>query len=117
VLDRSKLSKLEKDLVEGLEEFVTDLKSGKSIEKKYIRRRVVLDLEPGAYTPQKVKEVRQILNVSQLVFAQFLGVTVKAVSKWESGSSPNKMACRMMDEIRCNPDFWRKRLKAVIKLK
>ena len=50
MIDKTKLNSVERDLVAGLEEFVADLKSGTPIEKKYTCRRVILDLEPGAYT-------------------------------------------------------------------
>jgi DNA-binding transcriptional regulator YiaG len=108
------LNAVERDLVEGLEGFLADLKSGEAIEKKYTIRRVVLDLEPHAYTAEQVKSVRKLLNASQSVFAQFIGVTVKAVRKWEGGGTPNDMACRFMDEIGRNPNYWRMRLKESI---
>jgi HTH-type transcriptional regulator/antitoxin HigA len=54
---------------------------------------------------------RKVLNASQALFAQFLGVSVKAVRKWESGQAPSEMACRFMDEIRRNPKYWHKRLR------
>ena len=50
-------------------------------------------------------------SVSQRIFAQFLGVSVDAVQSWEGGvNTPSDMACRFMDEIRFNPEYWRKRL-------
>jgi DNA-binding transcriptional regulator YiaG len=114
MIAKNKLNAVERDLVEGLEGFLADLKSGASIEKKYTTRRVVLDLEPHAYTAEQVRAVRKLLNASQSVFAQFLGVSVKAVRKWESGSTPGDMACRFLDEIRRNPNYWRARLKESI---
>jgi putative transcriptional regulator len=111
MIDKTKLNSVERDLVEGLEEFVSDLKSGTPIEKKYTCRRIILDLEPQAYTAKDVKSTRKLLNASQALFAQFLGVSVKAVRKWESGQAPSEMACRFMDEIRRNPEYWHKRLR------
>jgi DNA-binding transcriptional regulator YiaG len=115
--DKIKMNRLEKDLVKGLEGFLADLKSDVPIEKKYTCRRVVLDLEPHAYTADRVKLTREILNASQEVFAQFLGVSVKAIRKWERGSTPNDMACRFMDEIQRDPDHWKKRLRESIKIR
>ena len=41
------MNSLERDLVEGLDEFLETIKRGESVEKKYTSRGVVLDLEPG----------------------------------------------------------------------
>jgi putative transcriptional regulator len=79
-------------------------------------RRVVLDLEPQTYTPEQIRAVRKLLNVSQSIFAQLLGVSVKAVQKWERGGVPSDIACRFMDEIRRDPNYWKKRLKDSMKV-
>jgi putative transcriptional regulator len=117
MIDKAKLNDIERDLAEGLEGFLADLKTGKPIEKKYTCRRVVLDLKPRAYTPEQVKATRQLLNASQEIFSQFIGVSVKAVRKWESGHAPSDMACRFMDEIQRNPEYWRSRLRESIKVR
>ena len=107
MINKAKLNTIERDLVEGLEELVHDLKSGAPIEKKYTCRRVVLDIGPKTRKAKDVKSTRNLLNASQAIFAQFLGVSVKAVRKWESGQTPSEMASRFMDEIRRNPEYWR----------
>jgi DNA-binding transcriptional regulator YiaG len=117
MIRKSKLNTVERDLVEGLEGFLADLKSDAPIEKKYTCRRVILDLEPHTYTADQVRATRRLLNASQELFAQFLGVSVNAVRKWESGTPPSDMACRFMDEIRRNPEYWRTRLKESIKVR
>ena len=114
---KMKMNHVERDLVEGLEGFLVDLKSAAPIEKKYTCRRVILDLEPQAYSAERVRTTRRMLNASQELFARFLGVSVKAVQKWESGNAPNDIACRFMDEIQRNPDYWRRRLKESIKIR
>ena len=115
-MKKEKLNAVERDLVEGLEGFLADLKSGAEIEKKYTTRRVVLDLELQTYTAEQVKAVRTLLNASQSIFATLLGVSVKAVRKWEAGGTPSDMACRFMDEIRRNPSYWQARLKESMKI-
>lgn len=114
---RGGMNSVELDLVKGLKGFLTDLKNDKAIEKKYTCRRVILDLEPQPYTVARVKATRRLLNASQGLFAQFLGVSVKAVRAWEQGRTPGEMACRFMDEIRHNPEYWRSRLKESIKIR
>ncbi|HEX3657415.1 MAG TPA: hypothetical protein VHV55_16615 [Pirellulales bacterium] len=113
----ARMNSVERDLVAGLEGFLADLKGDKPIEKKYTCRRVVLDLVPQPYTVARVKATRQLLNASQGLFAQFLGVSVKAVRAWEQGRTPGEMACRFMDEIRHNPEYWRSRLQESIKIR
>jgi putative transcriptional regulator len=112
---KNKVSDVERDLIAGLEGFRDSLKAGDKIEKKYTVRRVVLDLEPQSYTAKQVKDVRGLLNVSQGVFAQLLGVSIKTVQKWEAETTPSDMACRFMDEICRNPNYWRKRLREAAK--
>lgn len=115
-LDISKVSPAERELIEGLEEFVHDLKAGVSIESKYTCRRVVLDLPPRSDSAQKIKATRRRLNASQALFAQFLGVSVKTVQAWEQGKTPSEMAARFLDEIERNPAYWQQRLKDSIKV-
>lgn len=115
-MEKKKLNAVEKDLLKGLGGFLDDLKAGVEIEKKYTVRRVVLDLEPQEYSAEQVKAVRTLLNASQSILARFLGVSVKAVRKWESGGKPSEMACRFMDEIRRNPSYWKARLRESIKV-
>jgi DNA-binding transcriptional regulator YiaG len=117
MIKKAKLNAVERDLVEGLEGFLADLKSGAPIEKKYTCRRVILDLEPHTYTADQVRATRRLLNASQELFAQFLGVSVNAVRKWETGKPASDIACRFMDEIRRNPEYWRIRLKESIKVR
>jgi putative transcriptional regulator len=94
-----------------LNEFADALESGEPVSAKFTCRKVVLDLLPMPYGPALVKRTRAILSVSQGIFAQFLGVSVDTVQAWERGINvPKDVACRFMDEIRHNPDYWRKRL-------
>jgi DNA-binding transcriptional regulator YiaG len=80
--------------------------------QQYICTQIVLDIAPSSYDGQMVKATRDILQVSQRLFAQFLGVSTAAVSAWEQETNiPNGMACRFMDEIRLAPDYWVQRLR------
>jgi putative transcriptional regulator len=68
-------------------------------------RRVKLNLEPRRYAPDEIKWTREEqLRVSQAVFAQLVGVSVKAVEAWESGKNPpSGPVCRLLEEININP--------------
>lgn len=95
-----------------LEEFTHDLERGSIIQHKYTCRKVEFKLKPMLYKPDAVKKTRKLLGASQRIFAMFLGTSVKTVQSWEQGIvSPPKMACRFMDEIRRNPNYWLERLK------
>jgi len=105
-------------IIEGLREFTEALEKGETITKRFTCRTVVLDLSPVVYGPETVKGTRRLLRASQGIFAQFLGVSVRAVRAWEQGvNTPSDIACRFMDEIQRNPDFWRKRLLESVTVK
>ena len=69
MLDKTKLTDIERDLVEGLEGFIKNLKNDERISDKYTCRRMVLDLDPRPYTAEQVKSTRKLLRVSQTLFA------------------------------------------------
>jgi putative transcriptional regulator len=99
-------------------ELADTLASGKKVTGAFNCRKIVLDLRPMPYPPELVKETRRILRCSQGVFAQFLGMKVSAIRKWEQGrQAPSNMACRFMDEIRLCPDHCKKRLRESVKIK
>lgn len=105
-------------ILEGLRELTEALESGEQITERLTCRTVMLDLVPVPYGPEQVKATRRLLRASQGIFAQFLGVSAKSVRSWEQGiNTPSNMACRFMDEIQRNPDFWRERLLESVKIK
>ena len=105
-------------IVHRLTEFTEALESDANIAQKFTCHKVALKLEPGSYAPQKVKKTRELLNLSQPLFAKFLGVAVQTVRAWEQGDNvPSDMACRFLDEINANPVYWQERLrKAAVSL-
>jgi putative transcriptional regulator len=99
-------------IVERLREFAEALESGEDISKRFTCRTIRLNLETKPYSPKLVKTTRETLGASQAIFARFLGVSASAVQDWEQGAKlPQGSACRLMDEIRTNPDYWRHRLQ------
>jgi putative transcriptional regulator len=99
-------------IVKRLGAFVDVVESGCEPQERFTCRTIKLNIEPQAYGPGLVKETRELLGASQAIFAQFLGVSASAVQDWEQGAKPPKgVACRLMDEIRSHPDYWRKRLR------
>jgi len=103
------------EIASRLQGFEKALKSKEAISERFTCHRVILNLQPTPYDPALVKKTRrEVLGISQHLFAQFLGVSPKTIRAWEQGVNiPNDMACRFMDEIRSNPGYWRKRLRSV----
>ena len=99
-------------IVERLKNFAEALEQGEKITDKFTCRTIRLQLEPTHYNGDLVKETRKLLGVSQAIFAQFIGVSVNAVRDWEQNrNAPMDVACRLMDEIRRDPEYWFNRLK------
>lgn len=105
---------VETQILEALADFADALERGEVAERLTCRQ-VSFDLTPAAYSPGLVKRTRQLLRISQPLFASFLGVSAKTVRSWEQGvNTPSPMARRFMDEIRRAPDYWAGRLREAV---
>ena len=97
---RKEANTFARSAIDNLQEFLDAADRGESITA----RRVKLNLEPRDYTPQEVRMTREKLRLSQAVFAQFMGVSSKAVEAWESGANPPPgPVCRTLEAINLNP--------------
>jgi putative transcriptional regulator len=68
--------------------------------------------EPSCYSPRQIKALRVGMHMSQAIFADVVGVSVKLIEHWESGvRTPSKMACRLMDVIQRDPTKFLPKLK------
>lgn len=75
------MSKMFNDLKEGLENAIKDARS----KEKFLRR-TIIEIQPLIdYKPQEIKDVRHKVGMTQKLFANYLGVSVKTVESWESG--------------------------------
>ena len=109
---RRRTASVGRSLVARLGRVAAAVEAGEDITKRFTCRTVRLRLAPPAYGPKQVKQTRQKLGTSQAIFAEFLGVSVSAVQDWEQGlKPPHGAACRLMDEIRRDPQYWIKRLQ------
>ena len=103
-------------ILEGLREMAEFATSGEPPEKRYTVRQLTLDLEPGDYTPDKVRATREVFGLSQPLFAKFLGVEVSALRHWEQGiRSPSAVVRRFLDEMNATPDHWRGRIETAVR--
>ena len=105
--------------VESLADLSAEIKSDKKkVLSKLSVRRLRIRTDASTYTPKKVKETRDLLRLSQAMFAQFIGVSPGTVRAWEQGGKiPRDSAGRMMDEIRHNPEYFQLRLLAMLENK
>lgn len=117
------MSKFGKKIIGRLKNFVSKAQSRKTQPSKNLAdgftcHTVTLDLQPKSYRADDIADVRKLLGASQAVFARFLGVSRNTVRSWEQGvNAPSPIACRFMDEIRVNPEYWQDRLRALVKVK
>ena len=102
-------------ILEGLREMAEFATSGQPPEKRYTARQLTFDLEPGDYTPDKVRATREFFGLSQPLFAKFLGVDVSALRHWEQGiRSPSAVVRRFLDEMNATPDHWWGRIEMAV---
>lgn len=107
-----------KRTVDRLRKFSEQLDTGRPVSEAYSCRRIILDVEVLPYTPLQVRQIRKVLNCSQSLFAKFLNVKLSTVQKWErtkDSQPPNGAACRLLDEIRRDPEYWINRFKSMAK--
>ena len=59
-----------------------------------------------AFTAQDIKDIRNQTGLTQVLFARFMGVSVKTVESWEAGRNhPEGAACRLLTLTRNDPMF------------
>ena len=70
----------------------------------------VLSVEPiDTFTPTEIKQIRKSTGMTQIVFAKYMGVSVKTIEAWESGRNhPEGAACRLLSITQKNPNFPKK---------
>ena len=58
------------------------------------------------FTANEIKEIRKNTGMTQVLFAKFLGVSLKTVEAWEAGRNhPNGTACRLLSITKRDPLF------------
>lgn len=94
------MSKMFKDLKEGLEEAIAYEKgTGKAKERTY------MILPVKEYTGNEIRKVRIKKGMTQKVFASYMGVSTKTVEAWEGGRThPTGPAFRLLDILSSRED-------------
>lgn len=102
-----------REIIADLKSIHATLKSGTPLKEKYTIRTVRVVPEPKDYAAADVRRTRELVGVSQPVFAQMLGVSAALVRSWECGQrKPAPIARRLLDLVRANPSDWRKMVEA-----
>ena len=66
-----------------------------------------LTVEPvESFQPDEIRSIRNSTGLTQIMFAKFMGVSVKTVEAWEAGRNhPEGAACRLLSMTRSDPAF------------
>jgi putative transcriptional regulator len=85
----------------GLEQAIEYEKGNLKAKKTTIS---ILPLD--TFTSAEIKEIRNNTGLTQVLFAQYMGVSVKTVEAWEAGRNhPDGAACRLLALTKANPAF------------
>lgn len=96
------------ELVGRMKKIAEAFESGEPLETNFTIRRVEVAWSPKAYRPEDAKRIRDLLGVTQVVFARYLGVSPNAVRGWEQGTAkPGGMARRFFELIENDPAYHR----------
>lgn len=70
-------------------------------------KKTTLSILPLAtFTPKEIKEIRHNTGLTQVLFASYMGVSVKTVEAWEAGRNhPDGAASRLLSITKENPTF------------
>jgi DNA-binding transcriptional regulator YiaG len=106
-----KLSPAGAKIVSAFQEAIDVMRSGESLPGRFTARSRHAEFVRPSYGPEDVRRVRDLLSMSQVVFARFLGVDPNTVRSWEQGTRPpSSIARRFMGEIEDDPAYWRRRV-------
>jgi len=86
----------------------TGLEQAIEYEKGNLKAKTtVLSIAPvDTFTPGEIKEIRKNTGLTQVLFAKYMGVSVKTVEAWEAGRNhPEGAACRLLTLTRNDPNF------------
>ena len=110
---KTKKRNIGREIINDLKEFNATLEAGIPLHEKFTVRTVRFVPDPGHYDAAGVQATRELVGVSQPIFARMLGVSPALVRSWECGQrNPAPIARRLLDLIRANPKNWRKMIEA-----
>ena len=86
----------------------TGLEQAIEYEKGNLNAKTVkLSIIPvNSFTPDEIKSIRKSTGLTQVLFAKYIGVSVKTVEAWESGRNhPEGAACRLLSMTQNDSSF------------
>ena len=89
------MSKYFDDLMTGLNEAL-------AIENGVLKgRKTVYEIQPVKnYDNKQIREIRNSVGMTQVLFADYMGVSCKTVEAWEKGTNhPTGTACRLISML------------------
>ena len=84
------------------DELMTGLNEALDIEKGKINgRKTVYEILPvKRYDNVQIKKIRNSVGMTQVLFANYMGVSIKTVEAWEKGTNrPTGTACRLISML------------------
>lgn len=84
---------------EFFDELMTGLNEAVAIEKGSLKgRKTVYEIQPvEKYDKVQIKQIRTSVGMTQVLFANYMGVSTKTVEAWEKGiNRPTGTACRLI---------------------
>ena len=103
------------EIIAALTDFRDTLRARTPLETKYTVRKVVVVVPPPQLGPDDVRKTREVLGVSQPVFADFLGTSPSTIRSWEQGQKPpSPMARRLLGLIASDPTYWRGQFRSMV---
>lgn len=95
------MSDVYESIMRGLQEVTEDVTG-----KKKLPRRTVTVVPVKDYSATEVKKIRQSTGMSQKLFAEYMGVSIKTVEAWEAGTNrPSGPSSRMLSLMEQNHSF------------
>lgn len=90
------------------DEIKTGIEQAIEYEKGTLKaKKTMLSISPiDCFSAKEIKEIRNHTGMTQVLFAKYMGVSVKTVEAWESGRNrPEGAACRLLAITKADPSF------------
>lgn len=87
---------------EFFDELMTGLNEAVAIERGELKgRNTVYEIQPvKKYNNVQIKQIRTSVGMTQVLFADYMGVSTKTVEAWEKGTNhPTGTACRLISML------------------
>ena len=90
------------------DDIITGLGQAIEFEKGNLKvKTTILMVEPvECFKPDEIRSIRNSTGLTKIMFAKYMGVSVKTVEAWKAGRNhPEGAACRLPSMTRSDPTF------------